>query len=113
VQRATPLVGPAQVTWALTLTYLAVSAACRLWITPFTSFFGTITGIRAGFPLFGSVLIGGLAVLLIHLSLYPWPTRCYVGDQQTKRSLAAAASAQKAFDIVKPQLARDDACFKP
>ncbi len=90
----------------------SIAAAGRLWVTPFTSFFATLIRIQRVNVLIGCVLIAGLAVLLIHLSLYPWPTRCYIGGPKDKQALAAATTPQQALNIVKPGNL-PDACFRP
>jgi hypothetical protein len=97
----------------------SIAALNRWWPTPFTTLFATLILIQRRSTLFGCVLIAGLAVLLIHLSLYPWPTRCYVGTRDTQHALERSASAQQALDTLMPRggngerVTLPDACFKP
>jgi hypothetical protein len=76
----------------------SVAAVWRWWDTPFASLFATVRRLQAGHPIVGCLLVGGLTVLVLHLALYPWPSRCYLDGLHSLNGL-------------KGQL--PNACFRP
>jgi hypothetical protein len=71
---------------ALFIVVPSIGAWRRRWETPFASFFATIRRVQHRRPLLGCAIIAGLAILLVHLAMYPWPTRCHLDkyDPATK-----------------------------